>query len=850
MGPIALSSGAVHAQTQTITFNIAAQPLDQALFAYSSQSGQQVIYDGGVISGKMSRALKGTFTRQQALSKLLEGTNLKFRVRPSGVAILYAAADVELPAPAASNRAPAQTVDPEPTVVIVTATKRPRNLQRVPMAVSAVKTRSFEVFGTEQVEELTKVVPALTVIQGDTPANSAYILRGIGTVTASIAAEPSVLVQVDDVPSLFQARSFVDLTDVERIEILRGPQNTLYGRSSTGGTISIITAGPTQVFSAASTGTVTSDAERRLAFHTSGPIGKHLFVRVAGNLATYDGAAENLTLGERVNGYESGSVRAKVLWAPSRRTQALLSGWYNHNRSRCCVSAYVSLADDARLRPDGGLVSVPQSVFATDIVAAADNRTIRQDTRTFADLKDGGLSLKFEQIFGEGYRLTSVTSISKFTMSDQVDADGGELPNFTARQVGSGTMSQSAIDRLLLVEPRFGDFLAAGNVQLDGYAADGKTQELRFLSQADALRYMVGVFLSDNEVRLDSARGPAFGQYRWNALARSKDTDLFGQVDWTFRPEMSLSLGVRSQHKTYGYRFEDMLANRSWVDRRKDNSTSVRLSVQRISDAGNTIYLALATGHKAPAFDLSNGFDQARADRGPVRAEEARSIETGWKVRNSSRSYAYLSVFRVDYDDFQSQSTDYATGQTYLDNVDKVRTQGIEFDAYRLMNPYWRITFTGHYLDARIVDYRHAPCYPGQTVAQDCRGTPGRQDLTDRQLPHAPRWKFNLMNDYNLRPNPRQWLVLSGAYRWQSATLMAISQDPNARQEAFGVLDLSAGLHDVRGKYAVTAFLSNVFDTFFASARQSEYRTQPLSVVQVPARDSARSFGIRVMMSY
>lgn len=846
--PLALSPDIAIAQTRALSFNIPAQPLDKALFDYTSQSGQQVIYDGGAIAGKTGKAVKGPLTRQQALQKLLEGTGLGFRVRPSGVAILYKVNDTELLPPPPARAAP-PVVEPEPVEVIVTATKRPRHLQRVPMAVSQVKARSLEVSGTDQIEELSKVIPALTVIQGDTPANSAYSLRGIGTVAISVSAEPSVLVQVDDVPAMFQARAFVDMTDVDRIETLRGPQNTLYGKSSSAGIINIMTTGPTKNFTASATSVLTSDQEYRASFYTSGPAGPDLYFRIAGNLGDYAGSAKNLTLNKRVNGYASQSLRTKLLWSPNNQTQALGSVWYNHNRTTCCVYTLHSAPEGVSLNPDGGPVQEPQDSFLAGIKPDKENNLLRQDTRTFADLTDFGASIRFEHIFGGGFRFTSVSSATDFRMHDQVDSDGGVLPNYAARQISAGQLHPSDYEQLIHTEPRFANLATEGNVQFGNYRAIGKTQEFRLLSPADSLRYMVGVFFSDHEVRHKSARGPAFIQHRWNALATNRDSDLFGQIDWTFRPRLSLSVGARTQHKTIRYRFDDLLREVTFSDEHSETAASYRASLQRTSDQGNTLYVAMASGYKGSAFDLSSGFNQARADGGPVRPERARSVEAGWRVRNTKGDYANVSVFRVTYDHFQSQVIDYDTSTTFLTNVKKVRTQGVEFDAFLRVMPDWRLTFAGHYLDAKIVSYPGAPCYIGQTPQEGCTGTPARQNLVDHQLPNASRWKFNLISDNHFRPDANHWLVVSTAYRWQSATTFAMTQDPNARQKSFGILDMSVGLHDRDEKYALTAFVSNIFDTFYVATRQSDGRTQPVSVIQIPARDSARYVGLRLTYS-
>jgi iron complex outermembrane receptor protein len=133
----------------------------------------------------------------------------------------------------ASVAGAAQAADaPQIDEVIVTAQKRAENIQDVPQAVQVVTASQLAANGVREFTDLTKVSPSLVVRPAEQPVNSSVSIRGIGTFAFSIGVEPSVAVQVDDVPVAFQARAFTDLSDIERIEVLRGPQSTLYGKSA------------------------------------------------------------------------------------------------------------------------------------------------------------------------------------------------------------------------------------------------------------------------------------------------------------------------------------------------------------------------------------------------------------------------------------------------------------------------------------------------------------------------------------------------------------------------------------------------------------------------------------------
>jgi iron complex outermembrane receptor protein len=183
--------------------------------------------------------------------------------------------------------------------VVVTAQKRAENVQNVPLAVSVVTARQLESAGVKEFTDVSRVAPSLTIRQADQPINASVALRGIGTFAYGIGVEPSVAVQLDDVPVSFQARAFSDLTDVERIEVLRGPQSTLYGKSASAGLINITTRDPSAKFSVLANVLATDDHEYRGAVSLSGPIGETLGYRLSASRSEYDGNVKTSTTARR-----------------------------------------------------------------------------------------------------------------------------------------------------------------------------------------------------------------------------------------------------------------------------------------------------------------------------------------------------------------------------------------------------------------------------------------------------------------------------------------------------------------------------------------------------------------------
>ena len=166
--------------------------------------------------------------------------------------------------------------------VIVTAQKREQNVQDVPVAISVLNADAIERLDINNFVDVTRVSPAITMDQGEAPAGNVIRMRGVGTSAFSIAAEPSVSVVVDEVPLVRQAQAFNNLVDIDRIEVLRGPQGTLFGKNASAGLVNIVTKAPSDEFSGSITGRLTDDDEKSVQMSLSGPISETLSYRISG----------------------------------------------------------------------------------------------------------------------------------------------------------------------------------------------------------------------------------------------------------------------------------------------------------------------------------------------------------------------------------------------------------------------------------------------------------------------------------------------------------------------------------------------------------------------------------------
>ena len=225
--------------------------------------------------------------------------------------------------------------------VVVTATKRAESVQDVPVAISVVDASTIEALGIDEFTDITKISPSLTINRGDWATNSSFNLRGIGTNVFSTNIEPSVAVIVDDVPLVRSEQAFSDLSEIEAIEVLRGPQSTLFGKSASAGVINIRTKGPSEEFTGGIRLGATSDDETSVSVNISGPMGSSGGYRISAfDRDRSDGHIKNLTTGDDVNGQESSGVRGRFDFSLSDDLMATLTVEHTESESNCCHRPY------------------------------------------------------------------------------------------------------------------------------------------------------------------------------------------------------------------------------------------------------------------------------------------------------------------------------------------------------------------------------------------------------------------------------------------------------------------------------------------------------------------------------
>jgi len=221
--------------------------------------------------------------------------------------------------------------------IVVTAQKVEENLQDVPIAITAVSGDTLTAAGTTSLENLSQLVPSVTFRKGTTNANSAIVLRGVGTISFSIAAEPSVSTVVDGVVLSRSGQAFADLVEIERLEVLRGPQGTLFGKNASAGLVNVVSKGGTDTLQGEVTAEGFEGGEYRGRATISGPVAENLTFRANAFYGTYDGNITNIFGGNKnkINGYEHIGFRGLLDFDNGPTRVKIIADYYEADDD-CC----------------------------------------------------------------------------------------------------------------------------------------------------------------------------------------------------------------------------------------------------------------------------------------------------------------------------------------------------------------------------------------------------------------------------------------------------------------------------------------------------------------------------------
>ncbi len=792
--------------------------------------------------------------------------------------------------PAFAQNAPAPTTATAPVAstdtpadIVVTAQKRSERLQDVPLAVSVVSGEVIASQGRTSLEGAQYVVPALNFVKAGTALNQTLFLRGIGTTTFSIAVEPSVSTVLDGVVLSRAAEAFTDLVDIDRIEVLRGPQGTLFGKNASAGVINIVSKRPGRDIGGYLEGSYFFDngTEYRVRGAIDLPLGPTIRTRTTAFYDHYNGNLFNVApnVNRRVNGFEHYGVRSILEADVSERVKLTVIGDYHHNDDDCCADVIGGppLFGAATTTP-GAVNPTPLALIQTVLPTLRGDQTrqVNQNLVTRTIETGYGFSGQLDAEIGT-QTVTSITAYRNFANNEIRDGDfysqayiGAPQSHDTGPQTGY-TFSQEL--RLTSPGRQFFDYV------LGAYYSRTYTRRIfqrdNVICAAAAGAVLPAGVLVPCTSPLAAASATAFGRADYNAVA--KNLALFAQGTLNISPRFRVIGGLRytiDQLDTSFIRvtsagngasnppFDQGVFNSRpneasngnplsangipFANKATGKNLSGKAGVQFDVTEGSTAYASYTRGYKGPAFNLF--FNLQPTGTNVIEAETSNAYEIGLKnTLLGGRLTINLAAYYAKYDNFQANNPDTLTiaGVTStiarFTNAGVVSTRGGEIDLS--FRPVRDLTISGGaaFSDAHVVAFKPPVVRAPNDIIPN--GT---------QLAFAPKWKVSGGADYRVRTNGPVDFSVGAQAAYQSSQSSLFVPDPVQRAAgvigAYTLVNLSASVMDANDRFKLTFQVRNLFDRSFAAGistggPQGSYR------YQIP-RDADRYFGITARVNF
>ena len=643
--------------------------------------------------------------------------------------------------------------------LVVTARRTEEVAQEVPIPVSVVDGELVGDSGDFNVNRLKELLPTVQFYSTN-PRNSAINVRGLGAPfgLTNDGIEQGVGLYIDGVFHARPAAATLDFLDVERIEVLRGPQGTLFGKNTTAGAIDVTTRRPS----------FTSDQDFEVTYGSfdfvqakgsiTGPLARKLAGRASFSSTQRGGVLRHTVTGDAVNDLSNLGVRGQLLFAPSDRAAIALS--VDHTRQR--PQGYAQVV--AGVAPTLRSASRQYRQIAADLGYAAPgvdgfDRLTDADTELRSHQDLGGAALNVDLSIGRG-RLTSTTAWRYWNWNPSNDRDFIGLPITTVSAAPS-------TQRQWTQEVRYTGPIAARVNLVAGVFAFHQTLDshpsfqqehgaaaARFLLAPTALSATPGLLEGYGfvqSVQFDNLSAAAYGQLEWRVTDRLRILPglRLNYDDKSVDFDQQVYGGLQTTDPALQALQRSIFAPQAYTADVDDSNVSGQISVAYKAGARVNTYATYATGFKSVGLNL-NGLPTDAANN-PILAsatvdpESVRHVEVGIKTEPFRRVTANLTLFSTAIRDFQAQVVNANVGvlRGYLANAEQVRVRGIELDSTALLGNRVVVYGAAAYTDGRYLSFLDAPPPLEET------GGPQVKDISGATLPGISKWAVSFGGEYH-----------------------------------------------------------------------------------------------------
>ncbi|ANI79926.1 TonB-dependent receptor [Sphingobium sp. EP60837] len=738
----------------------------------------------------------------------------------------HARAADEVPAAEAASAVNAEEI-------FVTARRRDEDAQDVPIALSVVSADALEKTGNFTLSQVQQLVPSLQVFSFN-PRNTNINIRGLGSNVAltNDGLENGVGFYLDNVYYGRPGQSQFDLVDLQQIEVLRGPQGTLFGKNTTAGAINITSRAPSfepEFYGEVSGGNY---GYHQLRASVSAPIvaDKAAF-RLSVADTHRDGFLTNRYNGSKAQDYDNFSVRGQLLITPTDALSVKLIGDYSHQKQHYVLNipvTYFGTYDSGAAIANNifdraaraGYTLLPADPFA---------RQGDSDARYQAFMKSYGASGQVDWDLGK-VALTSITAYRWWDWNPANDGDSTSLPVMTKAQQANRQRQFSQEVRLASTGSNRIDWVAGlyyfwQTVRGYGASAYGTAAPNWFLPAVNPV-----------------IANAALNGFESNSYSEptTKSYAAFGQASWNISDRLSLTAGLRYTHekKTGVYRqfwvagtdlstLSAAEAATATAIRNQFNprtNYSVGLSDDSLSGLATLswkaapnvlLYGSYAHGNKSGGLNLTNIPSGAVAE---VEPETVDNFEIGLKSQFLNRALTFnAAAFWTKISDYQTAITELsALGPVvqYISNIPKVRSRGVEGDLSYAPSKWASLTASLSYVDATYLDYRNAPQAPERSAA-----LAPTQDLTGVQLPGVPTFTYTLGADIAQPVNGGSIAIYGHAdFSHRSTFNTSSSNSRYAQVPGYGIINARIGIRAEDGRWDLSVWARNLTDKNYFQA--------------------------------
>ena len=749
---------------------------------------------------------------------------------------LAAALLAAMPALAQQAAPPAAADSGKLETVIITATKRLQPLQSTPIAVSVLGGGGLEEANLNNMSSITAAIPTVNFRTNASNKDSSLFIRGVGTISTSPGVEPTVSMVLDGVVTARPGQATLDLVEVDRIEILRGPQGTLFGKNASAGVINIVTRAPGKTPGGYVDLGYHQGNERRVRLGASGELAANT---VRGSIAfmdaKYDGNVTNVFDGSKVNGYDRQGMRGRLDITPNRALTIVLIA--DRSKATDTTPTGVPVSTAVQAYPTNAVTNNPLFAAAlAPVVPGPENRQINADTKTRVEDTNAGVSAQVDYVLAS-HQVTGIVARRTWKNTQFQDLDRLSQPYRNggfqkADDRGELDFTQTSVElRMASTGKQFAEYV--GGL----FRFEGKNDEVYRRDVTRCLGSTAATLPSGLIPCSPGSTTQDFGVANYGV--RNTSTAAFGETTLNFTNALRAIAGLRYTQDSLSYYHErtasatgvpGVQATRARVTgSTSNNAWSGRFGPQFQIDKDTMVYATYSRGYKGPAYNVF--FNMTPTQDNALAPEISKSYELGLKSELLNRTLRLnVAAFQTDYDGYQANVPDLVNGVivTRLINAGKVQTKGVEVDLTARITPAFSITGGVANIQARVKNFF---CPVGAAASCDINGKP---------LPFSPDWKGTLRAKYTQPFGGGLTIDYGADVSWQSKVMFDLQQQPDSFQKSYSIVNASVALTSDKG-WRVALIGKNLANTSYSTLVQNN---PGAAITRYVPRDDKRYFGV------